>query len=153
MSLPHLAVPFQFDQGGFAVAVDQDTLDDVAQCVAVLCATTTGTRTALPSYGIEDPVFSQQVDTAGISRAIATWEPRAYTAVSATGGPQAKVVVDVSVAGAPPTASAAVEVMPTVPPPSGLQPGTYDGASSVAPSGLVILDGQSQGQLLDGGGA
>lgn len=99
VTIPHLAVPFQFGGDGTAAVVQQDSTDDIAQCVAVLCATTVGQRIELPAYGIPDQTFSRNTDAAAITSAINTWEPRAKVAVTATPGRQAAVTVAVAPAG------------------------------------------------------
>ena len=55
--VPHLRVPFGLDLRGRAAIVDQDTDEEILQTVRVLLATRVGERAALPSYGLEDPVF------------------------------------------------------------------------------------------------
>lgn len=74
--IPHFAFPFQLQGSSFAV-VDQDTSDEIIQCVEVLLGTRTGQRVELPGYGIDDPLFTDQLDAQGILNAISDWEPRA----------------------------------------------------------------------------
>lgn len=86
MTVPHLAVPFTFGHDGNAVTVDQNSIDEVAQAVAILCNTPTGSRIELPGYGVPDQTFTQAPDPAPIAAAIATWEPRAAATVTVTAG-------------------------------------------------------------------
>lgn len=77
--VPHLALPFSIGAGGRARTVEQDTLDDIAQCVQVLLTTVVGERVELPEYGIDDPTFLTRMDLNEIRLAIEEWEPRAET--------------------------------------------------------------------------
>jgi phage baseplate assembly protein W len=94
VSIPHLTIPFQIVNGQ-ALTVEQNSVDEITQCVEVLCATVTGTRLELPAYGIPDQTFSQQVTAAPIQQAIATWEPRAQAVVTVTPGSATAVSVTV----------------------------------------------------------
>lgn len=81
--VPHLAFPLRLgSDGGFAV-VEQDSADEVAQCVAVLVSTVVEQRQELPDYGIVDQTFRDEVDIAGILDAVGLWEPRASAAITA----------------------------------------------------------------------
>lgn len=147
MSVPHLALPFRLSLTAGATVNEQGSVDEVAQNVAVLLSTEVGSRSTLPTYGIEDPAFSQQVDTASMVQAITEWEPRANISIAAGIGPVAGVTVNVSVDGAPPQASVSVQVLPTVPP-SALEPvliGATYGATSASPpaSGLIVSGGSA----------
>jgi len=83
MALPHLALPFRFVNGA-AATVEQDTPDEIAQCVEVLLRTVTGQRIEVPGFGIADPLFTQESSrsTPNVLAQIKTWEPRARSAVS-----------------------------------------------------------------------
>ena len=108
LAIPHLALPFDFGSDGTANVIQQDSLDEVTQCVVVLLSTNVGSRTEMPTYGIADPAFTTVINTAAISQAIATWEPRAQVQVSAGSGPTAPVTVDISVAGQSGSTSVAI---------------------------------------------
>jgi phage baseplate assembly protein W len=74
--IPHLMVPFQVINGQF-VTVEQDTDDEVAQCVQNICAFERGYRVEDPDFGIRDPTFTiMPIDTEDISRALSTYEDR-----------------------------------------------------------------------------
>lgn len=74
----HLVIPFQYDATGSAAVMEQDTINDVAQCLRVLLSTPTGTRIEQFDYGIPDPTFTSEANiVAQISAAVARWEPRA----------------------------------------------------------------------------
>lgn len=73
----HLAFPFRLDYHGSPEVVDQDSLEDVSQCVRVLVSTVRGERLELPEYGLPDPVFAPDGMVAdGVARAVERWEPR-----------------------------------------------------------------------------
>lgn len=78
MAIPHLAVPFALDGRGHARTVEQDTVTEVGQCVAVLLATRPGDRLVVPGYGIDDRTFdtADGIDDESIADAVAEWEPR-----------------------------------------------------------------------------
>lgn len=99
--VPHLAVPFQLNPDGTARTVAQDSLDDVTQCVAVLCATVAGSRVELPAYGIPDQTFAQNPSAALLEQAIATWEPRAQVTVTVAAPPTEQARLNVAVTVAP----------------------------------------------------
>jgi phage baseplate assembly protein W len=84
--IPHLAIPFRVTASGSAAVVDQDSFEEIAQCVGVLMSTTAGERIELPDYGIPNPVFQaeSEVDTAELAMAIQKWEPRATALVHST---------------------------------------------------------------------
>jgi phage baseplate assembly protein W len=76
-NIPHLSVPFQVLNGQW-VTVEQDTDEEVAQCVRNICAFERGFRIEDPDFGINDPTFTvMPIDTEDISQALATYEDRA----------------------------------------------------------------------------
>jgi phage baseplate assembly protein W len=84
--VPHFAIPFRVDAGGSVAVVDQDSEEEIAQCVRVLMSTTVGQRVELPDYGIPNPVFSTMStnDDADMAAAVGKWEPRATALVHST---------------------------------------------------------------------
>lgn len=76
-TVPHFQVPFEIAEDGSPRCVEQDSLDDVAQCIEVLLMTPVGSLIELPSYGIPDPMFVEHLDRPAILGAIDRWEPRA----------------------------------------------------------------------------
>lgn len=78
--VPHFRWPFRIDPDGTAAVVEQDSADDVTQCVQVLLATRPGERVELPEYGTPDPVFAVATQHAEILAAAERWEPRATLA-------------------------------------------------------------------------
>lgn len=95
-SIPHLKLPFTILPDGTAAVVQQDSLDDVVQCVNVLVATPVGSRVELPAYGVPDATFGR-VTSAQISKAISTWEPRAVATVTVTQNAQNPRETDIQV--------------------------------------------------------
>jgi hypothetical protein len=74
---PHFDLPFRF-QGGAVAAVEQDTYNDVANCVEAIVRTPFGYRYDAPDFGLTDMVFDlQPLDTESVLAAIETQEPRA----------------------------------------------------------------------------
>lgn len=71
-AVPKSRVPF--DLG----TVEQDSREEIAQCVYVICATPLGSRSDQPEFGISDVAFRKGgVDLTEIRAAIERWEPRA----------------------------------------------------------------------------
>lgn len=75
---PHFQVPFAWDADGHAKVVEQDSTEEVQQCVEAIVRTPVGHRLELPTAGMPDMVFDQGGPLIGpVERAIANWEPRA----------------------------------------------------------------------------
>lgn len=75
--VPHLAVPLRVQNGQWEY-VEQDTEDEVAQCVRNICMFERGYRVEDPDFGIADPTFTiMPIDTSDISAAIEEYEDRA----------------------------------------------------------------------------
>lgn len=82
-ALPHPAFPLRQAANGEIMEVEQDTIEDVRQCVHVLLRTPVGTRPLAPEVGVEDPTFSSSVDPAELQAALQDDEPRADITVTA----------------------------------------------------------------------
>jgi hypothetical protein len=79
--LPHFALPFRFATPQCATS-EQDSIEEIADCVLAVLLCPLGYRVELPDFGIPDPVFSSpNVDTGDLRVAIETWEPRAATSM------------------------------------------------------------------------
>jgi phage baseplate assembly protein W len=65
--------------------VEQDTPEDVAQCVEVLLMTETGSRVEVPEYGVDPWVF-RRPDRTAVVAACERWEPRAKVGLSVVQG-------------------------------------------------------------------
>jgi hypothetical protein len=73
-----LALPIALGRDGGLAALEQDSAPEVAQSVALLVDTRPGERTALPSYGLPDPVGGR-LDVDALVDVVAQWEERADT--------------------------------------------------------------------------
>lgn len=80
--VPHAAWPPRLDANGHLVAVEQDTLEEVTQCVRVLLATPRGARVLEPEFGIEDPTFTDGLDIDELVDQAAEYEERAVIDVT-----------------------------------------------------------------------
>jgi phage baseplate assembly protein W len=100
VTTPHFKLPFQFGgiHGG-AYLNEQDSTEDIVDCIKVIIAFPTGSRQDLPSFGTPDLLF-KQIGTKvpeQLAAAIRTWEDRAE--VNAEGGPSAldDMILDIMV--------------------------------------------------------
>lgn len=77
--IPHFKFPLQLTGDGTrAQVVEQDSDDEILDCIEVLLATTQGERIEIPNYGIRDQAFRQNgADTAHILAQIRKYEERA----------------------------------------------------------------------------
>lgn len=83
MAIPHFALPLRY-VGGSAVVNEQDSMDDVADCVYAVCVTNPGDRPELPDFGLVDLTFSQEpLATTAAANQIQQWEPRAQILIDA----------------------------------------------------------------------
>lgn len=84
VDVPHLALPFRFAAGA-ANVVEQDSLDEVRQCVYAVLATPIGHRPDLDEFGIEEQALRQGgADVDGLIDAVSRWEPRAPVDLTAS---------------------------------------------------------------------
>src|SRR4051794_33709970 len=85
MAIPHLKLPFHIGGRGAADVIEQDSIEEIAQCVQVLVSTRLGERIEIPNYGIPDQVMTVEsvARTASLATQIERWEPRARVAVNA----------------------------------------------------------------------
>jgi hypothetical protein len=85
VQLPHFSLPFRFGglRGG-TVVNEQDSEDDVIDCVKLIVAYPVNSREDLPNFGIPDLVFKMKSKTNAIalSAAVLEWEPRSETVVT-----------------------------------------------------------------------
>ena len=90
--VPHFALPFRFAPQ--AVVVEQDSLDEIADCVFAVLSCPLGFRVELPSFGVPDLTFrTEPVPTADVRTQLDEWEPRAGVLFS-----QNPDVLDVAIA-------------------------------------------------------
>lgn len=81
---PHFQLPFRFGGiNGGAFVNEQDSTDDIIDCIKAIIAFPIGSRQDLPTFGVPDLLF-KRVDDQVISQvqlAIARWEVRAAITV------------------------------------------------------------------------
>lgn len=75
--IPHLKLPLSLDPNGGLSTLEQDSPEDVTQCVAVLLGTDLGERIEDPDYGIEAGLFEVATDIGAILDKVEEYEPRA----------------------------------------------------------------------------
>lgn len=74
---PKLSFPFEP-----GVYREQDSPDEIMDCVEILLGTEVGERMEVPLYGIPDQTFRQGgADVIELLRIIGVWEPRASTEI------------------------------------------------------------------------
>ena len=86
--IPHFAVPFEFKIIGHgeptAAVTEQDSEEEIFDCVEVVLRYETGFRLEKPEFGTPDQTFAETLpDTNRIFEAIDAWEPRAEPVISA----------------------------------------------------------------------
>lgn len=83
--IPHFKFPFQLTAAGDRIQVtEQDTDDEILDCIEVLLSTTQGERLELPEYGIRDQTFRQNgVEVSHILQQIRRFEERADVVLDA----------------------------------------------------------------------
>jgi len=89
-TVPHFDMPFRFGSAGSHVAVvEQNTGEDVTNCVETILRTTRGTRLYVPNFGITDPTFSIKplptMVTDQMEQEVVENEPRAIVAFTDLG--------------------------------------------------------------------
>lgn len=79
-SAPHFSLPFQFANGvNPALCHDQDTDEEIMDCVRMILMFPVGSREDLPSFGCPELLFRQLTNEASLGRlhaAVVNWEPR-----------------------------------------------------------------------------
>jgi hypothetical protein len=76
--VPHFSLPFRFATPAAAVS-EQDSVDEIGDCVMAVLLCPIGFRVELPPFGSPDPTFEREIDLDAMAAAIETWEPRAAT--------------------------------------------------------------------------
>lgn len=78
--VPHFALPFQFRTAPKGVVVpvhEQDTFEEIRDCVATIVRYTRGSRPESPEFGITSLEFTTGVDFPKLMQEIVDDEPRA----------------------------------------------------------------------------
>lgn len=77
VQVPHIQYPFRFGANGHANVLEQDFVDEVANCCQVVIKCPVGFRIELPEFGAVDQAFTTAMDADPIVAALQRWEPRA----------------------------------------------------------------------------
>jgi phage baseplate assembly protein W len=80
VTTPHFALPFRFGGiNGGAFINEQDSGDDIVDCVRAIVAFPVGSRADMPEFGIREIVFAEynEAIVQQVRRAIEEWEDRA----------------------------------------------------------------------------
>jgi hypothetical protein len=97
VTVPQFSMPFRFVDGK-AVVVEQDSIEEIRDCVANVCRYQPGDRPARPAFGIPDQAFAQNGPDVGLLTASVTlWEPRAVLAAQLEGSDLEELVASVVV--------------------------------------------------------
>jgi hypothetical protein len=82
VAIPHFSYPFRFASPSAAVS-EQDSLDEIADCVLSVLLCPSGFRVELPTFGLVDPTFAvPSPDLDQIRDVVDAWEPRAAAVLS-----------------------------------------------------------------------
>jgi hypothetical protein len=75
-TLPHFSYPFRFKPP--AAVSEQDSVDEIADCCAVILLCPFQFRVELPEFGLPDPTFQMPIVDVGVIRTVVErWEQRA----------------------------------------------------------------------------
>lgn len=99
VDIPHLLFPLRLTEAGTLAVLEQDTIEDVRQCVTVLLRTPLQARPLAPEVGVPELLFGAQIDALLLAAALEdpqTGDPRARVTVTSSppdeAGNQALVV-------------------------------------------------------------
>lgn len=79
-SIPHLAFPYSVDRTGHGVELEQDTDDEIVNCVLLISTVSIGGLPDQPDFGITDPTFLLRPPLDVLAAQIHQWEDRAIVA-------------------------------------------------------------------------
>lgn len=80
---PHLKIPFKFGHNGHAEVVEQDSDDDVTQCVFAVLNTPVGFRLEIPTFGVRKAVLEDNGPSLPmLEAALEEWVPRASSTLT-----------------------------------------------------------------------
>jgi hypothetical protein len=80
VAVPHFAWPFTLDRNSHGAVLEQDTDEEIVNCVELICSVPIGELADEPTFGITDPTFELQPDVNLIAAQVLEWEPRAHVA-------------------------------------------------------------------------
>lgn len=78
--IPHFSLPFNIGNDGKAVVNDQDSVNEISDCVHAIVRTNKGFRPEKPEFGITDQVFTTSFDKVLVRAEIQESEPRVQAA-------------------------------------------------------------------------
>ena len=82
VDVPHFDLPFRLGKDGANVQ-EQDTIEDVSNCVVAILSTHIGWRDEVPAFGVPDYAMRKQpIGADDISSTISPQEPRAVMIVN-----------------------------------------------------------------------
>ncbi|MCB0954657.1 MAG: hypothetical protein KDB12_00710 [Ilumatobacter sp.] len=90
--IPHIRWPFGLSPAAGLAVVDQDTIQDVQQCVHVLLHTPRGSRPLAPHIGTDDNTFRADYPAGAVAREVSEWEPRAVVGITPTTSTDGQVI-------------------------------------------------------------
>jgi phage baseplate assembly protein W len=81
--IPHFALPFRIDGVRGAVVHEQDSEEEIMDCIETILRFDTGHRPERPEFGIPDQTFAMpEPDVTLVEAALVEWEPRIEMDVS-----------------------------------------------------------------------
>jgi phage baseplate assembly protein W len=81
-TVPKFQLPLRVGATGALQTVEQDSMEEIEQCLTYIITTPLGSRDDLPAFGVREQTFSETIDRTHLMEVMATWEPRAVTQVS-----------------------------------------------------------------------
>lgn len=81
-SVSHIAFPFRWGNNGHAVELEQDTDDEIVNCVDLITSVTIGGLQDQVDFGVTDPTFTISPNPIALKHEIETWEPRAKISIT-----------------------------------------------------------------------
>jgi phage baseplate assembly protein W len=82
VQVPHFAFPFAVDGSSFALR-EQNSIEEIQDCVEVLILTPVGSRMVFPSYGAPEVLYTQApANIPAIVAACNMWEKRATVVIN-----------------------------------------------------------------------
>ncbi|MEH3055488.1 MAG: hypothetical protein PGN13_16040 [Patulibacter minatonensis] len=97
MTALRLAWPLRLADDGRLATVEQDSPEDVQQCVAAILRHRIGDRFDAPGLGVPDPTFAEHVDIAGMVPVVSRHEPRAPVTAGSTESAIERALVEIGV--------------------------------------------------------
>jgi phage baseplate assembly protein W len=97
VNTPHFNFPFTLTSAG-AQVVEQDSEDDITNCVRAILSTPKGWRDEVPEFGIDPPTFSlQPLGAEEIAAEVMMQEPRADLVATEHPGYLDELVADLNI--------------------------------------------------------